>query len=132
MFTNNRTLSLLLIGLLLNLSLLHITVLAGIKEEKHTAKVKAGIAKLGIGNESRVKVKLRDKREIKGYISEITEDSFTVVSEKTSLATNISYSQVKQVKGNNLSTGVRIAIGIAVIFAVFAVFALISLAREGK
>lgn len=119
-----KTMSLLLIGFLLNLSFLHTTIFAESKEEKHTAKVKAGIAKLGIGSESRVIVKLRDKTEIKGYISEITEDSFTVVSEKTNSVTKIPYSHAKQVKGNNLSTGVKVAIAFGIFIALAVVFAL--------
>ena len=125
MLINKRTFSLLLIGLLLNLSFLHTTVLGETKEEKLTAKVKVAVAKLGIGNESRVKVKLRDKTKINGYVSEIADDSFTVVNEKTNSPTKVSYSQVKQVKGNNLSTGVKIAIGIGVILAIGIVFALL-------
>ena len=45
-------------------------------------------------------------------------ESFAVVDDKTGAATTVTYPQVKQVKGNNLSTGVKIAIGIAIFLAV--------------
>ena len=115
-----------LIGLLLNLSFLQSTALAGSKEDKQTAKVKAAILKLGTGNNSRIAVKLRDKTELKGYVGEISEDSFTIVNEKDNLASKIPYSQVKQVKGNNLSNGAKIAIGIGVLLALVVFIALSS------
>jgi hypothetical protein len=38
------------------------------KEEKFVEKVKAGIATLGTGSEAKIKVKLKDKTKIEGYI----------------------------------------------------------------
>ena len=119
-----KTMSFLLIGMILNLGFFHTTGFAESKAEKHAAKVKAGIVRLGTGVESRVKVKLRDKTVVKGYISEVTEDSFTVVNEETNFVTKIPYSQAKQVKGNNLSTGVKVAIVLGIFIAIAAVFAL--------
>ena len=77
-------------------------------------KVKAGISKLGVGKEALVEVKLRDKTKLAGYISAVEEDSFVVSDAKTGDATTISYSNVTQVKGHNLSTGAKIAIGIGI------------------
>jgi len=91
---------------------------AGLKEEKEirfAEKVKEGISKLGSGAEARIEVKLRDKRKLKGYVSEAGEDSFVVVDVKTGATSIVPYSQVKQVKGNNLSTAAKIAIGVGVI-----------------
>lgn len=118
--------SLALVGLLLNLTFYSTAMANTEKNAKFAEKIKASIAKLGIGKESRVKVKLRDKTKINGYISEITEDSFTVVNEKTNSVTKIPYSQVKQVKGSNLSLGVRIAIVFAVFIAIGVLFALVN------
>jgi hypothetical protein len=91
---------------------------AGSKEEKEirfAEKVKAGISKLGTGTEARIEVKLRNKTKLKGYVTEAGEDSFVIVDEKTSATSRVTYSQVKQVKGNNLSKGAEIAIGVGVI-----------------
>ncbi len=81
-----------------------------IKIKKRTAEIKAGVAKLGTGKDAKVKVKLRDKTKINGYISEFDENSFTVV-DKTGNASVIEYSKAKQIKGNNLSAGTWVAIG---------------------
>ncbi len=93
------------------------------KEAKLAEKVKTGIAKLGTGPSARIEVKLRDKRRLKGYVSKLSDDHFVVIDDKTGVATEVPYPQVKQVKGNNLSTGAKIAIGVGI--AVIVIFALL-------
>ena len=112
-----KILSLLLVGFLLTVAGLRLAY-AGSKEEKATRfaeKVKEGISKLGTGAEARIEVKLRDKTKLKGYVSEAGEDSLVIVDEKTGATSTVTYAQVKQVKGNNLSTAAEIAIGVGVI-----------------
>lgn len=96
------------------------------KEAEFAEKVKANITKLGTGIDAKVKLKLKDGTKLKGYISQINADSFVVVNEKSGATTQVSYSKAKQVKGNNLSTGVKVAIAIGVIFVVVLVIGLIS------
>ena len=84
------------------------------KEMRFAEKVKAGVGKLGTGKEALVKVKLRDGTKLNGYLLEANENSFVVVDSKTGEATSVTYPQVKQVKGNNLSTGAKIAISIGI------------------
>ena len=99
----------------------------GEKEARFAEKVRAGILKLGTGETARVKVKLRDKTNLEGFVREAGADSFTVVETKTGLATTVAYPQVKQVKGNNLSTGVKIAIGVGVAIVVVLVIVFVKL-----
>jgi hypothetical protein len=84
------------------------------KEARFAGKVRAGIEKLGVGRETRVEVKLRDKTRLKGYISEASENGFVVTDLKTGASNTVAYADVSQVKGNNLSTGAKIGIGIAI------------------
>jgi hypothetical protein len=84
------------------------------KEAEQAAKVKAGIAKLGVGEDARVTVKLRDKTKLTGYVSRIGDDSFAVTDLKTGATAEVAYPAVAQVKGNNLSTGATIAIAVGV------------------
>jgi hypothetical protein len=112
-----KVLSLVLVGFLLSVAGVSVAH-AGLKEEKEARfadKVKEGVSKLGTGAEARIEVKLRDKTKRKGYVSEVGEDSFVIVDEKTSATSTVTYSQVKQVKGKNLSTAAEIAIGVGVI-----------------
>lgn len=111
-----KILSLVLVALLINLAGVP-PAYAGTKEEKQArlaAKVKANILKLGTGEASRVKVVLRDKTKVEGYLSAAGDESFTVTDPKTGTATAVAYPQVSSVKGNNLSTGAKIAIGAGV------------------
>lgn len=84
------------------------------KDARLAGKVKAGIEKLGSGRDTRVELKLRDKTRLKGYVSEISENGFVVTDLKTGASNNVAYADVKQIKGNNMSTGAKIAIGIAI------------------
>lgn len=112
-----KILSLALAGFLMQVAFAQ-PVAANTKAEKEAQlveKIKAGIAKLGTGPEARIELKLRDKTKLKGYVGEAGDEQFTVVDAKTGAATTVAYPQVQQVKGNNLSKGAKIAIGIAVI-----------------
>ncbi len=80
------------------------------KEAQRVERVKAGIARLGIGSEARVAVKLRDGRKIAGYVKEAGEDSFVIADLKTSASATVAYPDVTQVKGHHLSKGAKIAI----------------------
>src|SRR5262245_40105507 len=99
------------------------------KQDQVTEKVKAQILHLGVGEKSHVKVKLRNNTHVDGYISKAGEDSFEVTDQKTGAATSIAYQDVAQANGHNLSTGVKIAIGIGIAAAVFAVLIIIAASK---
>ena len=90
------------------------------KDAERAAKVKEAIVKLGTGPAARVEVKLRDGRQLKGWVSETSEDSFLFVDDNGA-AREVPYPQVKRVKGNNLSTGVKVAIGVGVALVILIV-----------
>ena len=115
-----KYLPIMLIVLVVNL-LRSLPVIATTKEEeaaKFAEKVKANVIKLGTGKDAKVEVKLKDGTKIKGYIRQIYEDSFVVIDDKTGASTEILYPQTKQVKGNNLNTGIKIAIGVGIALAI--------------
>jgi hypothetical protein len=87
-------------------------------EAKFAEEVKTEVARLGTGPEARIEVRLRNKTKLKGYVSEADDTHFAVVDERTGTATTVAYPQVQKVKGSNLSSGARIAIGIAVIVGI--------------
>jgi sensor histidine kinase regulating citrate/malate metabolism len=117
-----KYLTLILAVLVINLSF-SATAFAGTTVEKiakQSEKVKANIARLGTGKDARVEIKLRDNTKLKGYVSQINENNFVVVNDKTGNASEVPYANAKQVKGNNLSTGVKIAIGVVVVLVIAA------------
>ena len=88
------------------------------KEARFAEKVKANVLKLGTGETARIKIKLRDKTKLAGYIRAADGESFIVIDSKTGVATTIAYPQVKSVQGHNLSTGAKIAIGVGIAAAI--------------
>lgn len=91
------------------------------KDARTAAKVKEAVARLGTGEAAQVKVKLKDNRKVEGYVGEIKQDSFTVVNSKTGETTEVTYAAVKKAKGNNFSTGAKIAIGVGIALAILAI-----------
>jgi small nuclear ribonucleoprotein (snRNP)-like protein len=114
-FMFKKYFTLILTVLVFNL-FLSTSAFANTKEDKFAAKVKNEIAKLGTGTDARIEVKLRDKTKLKGYISQVNENSFIIVEDATKTPTEVSYQNTKQAKGSNLPLGVKIAIGVAVVF----------------
>jgi hypothetical protein len=88
------------------------------QDARAAQKVKAALLKLGTGPDTRVDLKLKDKTRLAGYVSEIGDSSFVVVDAKSAEARTVAYPNVVQVKGNNLTTGAKIAIWVAVAAAV--------------
>ena len=117
---SKRLLSLVLIGSIIMVAggTSALAAEASAKEAASTEEVKAAIAKLGTGPSAQVKITLHDKNKLEGYIKEANEDHFVLVNEKTEASTEIAYPQVKQVKGHNLSTGAKVAIGVGIAFVI--------------
>jgi len=86
-------------------------------QEASQSKIKAEVQRRGIGEKSRVKVRLRNKTQVKGYISKIEDASFDVTDKNTGRATTIPYADVEKVQGAGLSKGAKIGIiaGVAVV-----------------
>lgn len=80
-------------------------------------KIKAEVERRGAGEKSRVKVRLRDKTEVKGHISQIDATSFQVTEDKTGNVMTLAYADVEKVGGRGMSrntkTVIIIGVGIA-------------------
>jgi len=91
------------------------------REGRMTQKVKDGIAKLGVGPDARVQLKLKDKTKLAGYISAVEPEHFVVTDLTTGQQTTVPYPDVAQVKGNNLTTRTKIIIAASIIAGVIIV-----------
>ncbi len=90
-------------------------------------KAKAEVVNRLNKKETRVKVKLRNGSEIKGRITQSSENSFTLTDEKTGNRSDIAYADVVNVEGRGMSKKKKmfIAIGAAVVvFAALTAYAL--------
>ena len=84
------------------------------KEARRAEKVRTQLAKLGTGSDARVRLILRDKSKLEGFVSHAGADTFAV-TDRAGKTTAVEYSQVSKAKGHNLSTGAKIAIGAAIV-----------------
>jgi len=94
------------------------------KEEKNAEKVKASVLKLGTGPDAKIKVTLKDKTKLEGYVVSSDEQQFVVMTKKAQTEVPVPYNSVKQVRGNNLSTGVQVALIVGAILLIGIVAAL--------
>ena len=83
------------------------------KEAQRAEKVRTQLAKLGTGSDARIKLVLRDKTKLEGYISEASATTFAV-TDRAGKTTTVEYAQVGKAQGNNLSTGAKVAIGVGI------------------
>jgi len=81
---------------------------------ERSKKVKSEVQKRGTGEKATVAVTLRDKSEVKGYISQINADSFEVTDKKTAKVSTVTYDVVDRVRGGGLSRNAKIAIWVGV------------------
>lgn len=78
-------------------------------------KVKAKVAKLGVGAKAKATVILKDGTKKKGYIGQAGNDDFVVRDRKTDSPTTIRYGDVAKVESNKgHSTARNLAIGIGI------------------
>jgi hypothetical protein len=94
--------------------------LAGTKAEeeaRRAEKVRTQLAKIGTGKDALVKLELRDKTKVVGFVSEVGANTFAV-TDASGKSTTVAYPQVKKVRGHNLSTGAKIAIGAGIAAAI--------------
>ena len=100
-------------------------------EQRKTAKVKAEVARRGVGEKSRVRVKLRNKLEFKGHITQIEEDSFLLQIDPDWLDADTSkdrsvmvrYEDVEKIRGPR-SRAASIAIGVGLVVVLAAILVL--------
>lgn len=81
-------------------------------------KVRAKVAKLGVGEKAKATVILKDGTKKKGYIAQAGDDDFVLRDRKTDAPTTIRYSDVAKVENNkghstarNLGLGIGIGAG---------------------
>ncbi len=117
-----KYLSVILIGLLLNLTCYPTAAAKAENDGEFAGKVKTNVAKLGTGRNAKIKVKLKDGSKLKGYVSELKDSSFVVVNEKSGTETEVEFVQVKQVKGQNYSNGEKIFFRASIIIGVLLLY----------
>jgi hypothetical protein len=96
------------------------------KEAKQVAKIKQKVAKMGIGEKAVIRVELKGKeKSMKGYVSEVGEENFSVTNSKTKEITQVAYREVVSVAGKDfpLAAKIGLAAGCVLGFALIAMLA---------
>ena len=92
------------------------------KEARRAEKVRARIARLGMGESARVRIALRNRRgEVKGYVREAGAGEFTLVDPKTGVVTTIPYAQVRAINPSHAASIVAPIVAVGVLVTVIAV-----------
>jgi hypothetical protein len=84
-----------------------------LEDAQLAGQMRTRILKVGMGEKARVEVKLHDETRLKGYVSQVGADSFTLTDAKTGASQVVAYRDVAQVKktGGGLSTMTKVLIG---------------------
>lgn len=93
-------------------------------------KIKAKVAKLGVGEKAKATVILKDGTKKKGYIGQAGADDFVLRDRKTDSPTTINYSDVAKVESNKgHSTARNLGLGIGIGAGAFLAIILITIAH---
>ena len=117
--------SLLVLAVLVNTQFM----LGQAKEGNGPERVKAEVLKRGTGEKAKVKVKLRNGSEVRGYISKADQDTFDIHGKNNANVT-LAYADVLSVRKPGMSRGAKIGIaagGAALVIAALAARAIASL-----
>ncbi|HSS22138.1 MAG TPA: hypothetical protein VLL54_18860 [Pyrinomonadaceae bacterium] len=81
--------------------------------DQATEKIRAKVQKMGTGTNAKVEVKLRDNSQLRGYITDSNQDSFTMFDKNSGTNKTISYADTTSVKKSSgaFSTKSLIIIG---------------------
>jgi len=89
------------------------------KPDQTPDKVKIEVEARLRKKEEHVKVKLRSGSEVKGRITQSSENGFTVIEDKSGTSTQIAYADVKNVEGRGMSKTKKTLIGVGIGTGVF-------------
>ena len=89
------------------------------KPDQTPDKVKIEVEARLRKKEEHVKVKLRSGSEVKGRITQSSENGFTVIEDKSGNSTQIAYADVSNVEGRGMSKTKKTLIGVSIGAGIF-------------
>ena len=84
------------------------------KDARRAERVKRAVEKIGAGSSTQIIVRMKDKTTLEGFINQIGPDTFVVNGRKANVSTTVRYADVERIRGGNMTTGAKVAIGFAV------------------
>jgi hypothetical protein len=98
---------------------------------KQATTAKAEVYRRGVGEKSRVRVRLTDGTEVKGYISKVDTDSFEVTDRKSGKITSIAYADASEVHRQGMSKTTKILIAVGSVAAFIGIATALACSSEG-
>lgn len=114
---------------ILAISLASVPLARAQKGNLPTDDVKTQISKLGTGPKAAVRITLKDKRKMQGWLSLVADEHFSLTDEKTGSVNEIRYADVSSVKGLKPSKS-AVAIGTVAVIATAALIFLFAGAKH--
>ena len=111
----------LIIGALLNVTVLSEQALAMSAAEKLGEQVRVTMMGIEVGRATRVSVKLRNGSTVVGYLAAVRDHSFLVTDPETQVSTQVPYRNVRQISA--MSTGAKVVIAAGVVAAIIVILA---------
>jgi hypothetical protein len=93
-------------------------------ESRRIEMIKERISEIGAKPNTEIEVILTDKKKLRGVVKETSDNSFTLVNEKTAKSVTVQYAQVQKVKAQKLSGKAQVILGIALIAGIVIAVAL--------
>jgi hypothetical protein len=88
-------------------------------QDQSVEKIRAKVARIGVGSKARATVKLKNGTKLKGYIAEARADDFVLRDRQTNDPHTIAYDEVAKVdktgghsRARNITIGVAIGVGV--------------------
>ena len=98
---------------------------------KQATTAKAEVQRRGVGEKSRVRVRLTDGTEVKGYISKVDTDSFEITDRKSGKITSIAYADASEVHRQGMSKTTKILIAVGSVAAFIGIATALACSSEG-
>jgi hypothetical protein len=114
------TIRLLMFTALFHFALLSPVAAQSAQKDDRTTKARASAEEIAADSKPNAAVKLRSGEKIKGKITAVSNDSFSIADSKSGISQTILFSDVEQIKRSRrgLSTGAWITIGVAATAAI--------------
>lgn len=101
-----------------------------VRPSRRVQRIRSAIVRLGTGEQTRVAVRLTSGARLKGYISSADDETLTITDLSTGVQEQVKYSDIAQARGQNLTSGQKLAIG--TVFIVGLLVALLLMAHSAR
>lgn len=101
------------------------------RDAESLRKLKVKVARIFSQPRGKIIVKYNDGTKVKGYLTEIKDDTFGITETKTGNITNIQYAQVRSVNKDAIPPAAKFLIGLGVVVGGLLILTAIAASQPG-